>query len=123
MASETLGVTRLKNPQHPGKSIMVACLKPYDLTVTEAAKILGVSRQALNNVINGHAAISPEMAFRLSRAFGGTAEVWLRMQFAYQLDAVYKDKALFKRVKGVKPYKEPRISVKSKAKARRAVLA
>lgn len=55
-------------------------LEPLNLTVTEAAKVLGVTRQALNNVVNEKAGISPEMAIRLSRAFGSTPETWVRMQ-------------------------------------------
>jgi addiction module HigA family antidote len=75
----------MKNPPHPGRSVRDACLEPLGLTVTEGAKILGVSRQALNNVVTGKAAISPEMAIRLSKAFGSTPETWLQMQLAYDL--------------------------------------
>jgi len=75
----------MKNPPHPGGSIRRACLEPLDLSVTEGAKILGVTRQALNNIINGKSGISPEMAIRLSKAFGSTPETWLRMQLAYDL--------------------------------------
>ncbi len=53
--------------------------------MTEGAKVLGVSRQALNNVVNGKSGISPEMAIRLTKAFGSTPETWLRMQMAYDL--------------------------------------
>jgi antitoxin HigA-1 len=75
----------MKNPPHPGGSIRRACLEPLGLSVTEDAKILGVTRQALNNVINGKSGISPEMAIGLSKAFGSTPETWLRMQLAYDL--------------------------------------
>lgn len=75
----------MKNPPHPGLSIRADCLEPLGLTITEAAKALGVSRQALNNLIHGKAAISPEMAIRLDKAFGGGAETWLRLQAAYDL--------------------------------------
>jgi antitoxin HigA-1 len=75
----------MKNPPHPGRSIRNACLEPLGLSVTDAAKLLGVTRQALNNVINGKSAISPEMAIRLTKAFGSTPETWLRMQLAYDL--------------------------------------
>ena len=75
----------MKNPPHPGESIRADCLEPLRLTVTDAAKALGVSRQALNNLINGQAGISPEMAIRLDKAFGGGAETWLRLQAAYDL--------------------------------------
>ena len=64
--------------------------------MTEGAKVLGVTRQALNNVVNGKAAISPEMAIRLAKAFGSTAETWLRMQLAYDLAAARKDESKIK---------------------------
>ncbi len=76
---------RMKNPVHPGRVIRQDCLEPLDLSVTAAARALGVTRQALNNVVNERAAISPEMAVRLSKAFGGTAETWLAMQAAFDL--------------------------------------
>src|SRR5271170_1506421 len=75
----------MKNPPHPGRSIRAACLEPLGLSVTDGAKLLGVTRQALNNVINGKSGISPEMAIRLTKAFGSTAETWLQMQLAYDL--------------------------------------
>jgi addiction module HigA family antidote len=78
----------MKNPPHPGPSIKMDCLDPLGLSVTEGAKVLGVTRQALSNVINGKAGISAEMAVRLSKAFGGTPDVWLRMQIAYELAQV-----------------------------------
>ena len=59
------------------------CLEPLGLYVTAAVKVLGITRQALNNVVNGKSGISPEMAIRLSKAFGSTPETWLRMQLAY----------------------------------------
>ena len=62
----------MKNPPHPGRSIRNACLDALGLSVTEGAKVLGVSRQTLNNVIHGKSGISPEMAIRLSKAFGST---------------------------------------------------
>lgn len=75
----------MKNPVHPGRLVRYDCLEPLGLTVTAAAKALGVTRQALNNVVNERAAISPEMAIRLAKAFGSTAEAWLAMQTAYDL--------------------------------------
>jgi addiction module HigA family antidote len=81
----------MKNPPHPGESIRADCLEPLGLTVTKAAKALGVSRQALNNIINGQAGISPEMAIRLDKAFGGGAETWLRLQASYDLAQAEKD--------------------------------
>ena len=80
----------MQNPPHPGLSIKLDCLEPLGLSVTEGARALGVTRQALSNVINGKAGISAEMATRLSQAFGGTAEVWLRMQTVYDLAQVQR---------------------------------
>ena len=70
------------NPPHPGRIVRQDCLEALELTVTEGAKVLGVSRQALNNLVNEDAGISPEMAIRLEKAFGSTADTWLRMQSA-----------------------------------------
>ena len=75
----------MKNPPHPGLSVRHDCIEPLDLTITEAANILGVTRQALNNLVNGKSGISPEMAIRLDKAFGGGAETWLRLQMNYDL--------------------------------------
>ena len=86
----------MKNPPHPGESVRADCIEPLGVTVTEAAKALGVSRQALNNLINGQAGISPEMAIRLDKAFGGGAETWLRLQAAYDLAQVEKDSSKIK---------------------------
>lgn len=86
----------MKNPPHPGRSIRNACLEPLGLSVTDGAKILGVTRQALNNVINGKSAISPEMAIRLTKAFGSTPDTWLRMQVAYDLAQAMKDESKIK---------------------------
>jgi addiction module HigA family antidote len=86
----------MKNPAHPGRIVRGACLEPLGLSVTAGAKILGVSRQTLNNVINGKSGISPEMAIRLTKAFGSTAETWLRMQLAYDLAAARKEESKIK---------------------------
>ncbi len=75
----------MKNPPHPGSAIKYDCLEPLGLSVTAGARVLGVARPTLSNVINGKAAISPEMAIRLEKAFGSTADAWLRMQVAYDL--------------------------------------
>jgi antitoxin HigA-1 len=75
----------MKTPPHPGKSIALDCLQPYELSVTEGARILGVSRQTLSNLVNGGSGVSPEMAIRLSKAFGSTPQAWLKMQLAYDL--------------------------------------
>ena len=86
----------MKNPVHPGRIVRHDCLEPLGLSVTEGTKALGVTRQALNNVINGKSGISPEMAIRLSKAFGSTAETWLRMQLAYDLAQSRKDESKIK---------------------------
>lgn len=78
----------LRNPPHPGLSVRHDCLVPLGLTVTEGARALGVTRQALNNLVNGKNGISPEMAVRLDKAFGGGADIWLRLQMAYDLARV-----------------------------------
>jgi addiction module HigA family antidote len=83
----------MKNPPHPGELVKYDCLEALGLSVTKGAAILGVSRQALSNLINGHTAITPEMAIRLEKAFGGTAESWLRMQLAYDLAQAQKQAA------------------------------
>ena len=75
----------MKSPPHPGRSIRENCLIPIGLNVTEAAKILGVARHTLSRVLNGHAAISPEMAIRLEKAGWSSAEFWLRRQITYNL--------------------------------------
>ena len=80
----------MKSPVHPGKIIRHDCLVPLGLTVTAAAKVLRVSRQALNNLLNGKAGVTPEMAIRLAKAFGGTADTWLRMQMNYDLARAMK---------------------------------
>ncbi|WP_395828546.1 HigA family addiction module antitoxin [Elstera sp.] len=75
----------LKNPPHPGLSVREDCLAPVGLTVSETAKHLGVSRKQLSDLVNGHAGISPKMAIRLDKAFGGGSETWYRLQATYDL--------------------------------------
>ncbi len=72
-------------PPHPGLSIKQNCLDALGLSVTEAANVLGVARHTLSRVLNGHAAISPEMAIRLEKAGWSNADFWLRLQAAYDL--------------------------------------
>lgn len=83
----------MKNPVHPGAVVRFDCLEPLGLSVTEAAKVLGVSRQALNNLVNGKAGVSAEMALRLSKAFGGDPKFWLRLQMNYDLDRIQRRQA------------------------------
>lgn len=73
----------MKNPPHPGQSVRHDCIEPLGLTITEAAEALGVTRQTLNNLVNGKSGVSTDMAIRLAKAFGGDAETWLRLQTAY----------------------------------------
>ncbi len=75
----------MSNPPHPGRIVRRQCLEPLGLSVTRAAKGLGVTRQALSDLVNGHAGVSTEMAVRLSKAFGSSPETWLGMQMAYDL--------------------------------------
>ena len=76
---------RMYNPPHPGEVLKQLCLEPLKLSVTEAAKALGVSRKTLSGILNGRAGISPEMAVRLSIAFETSAESWLNQQTQYDL--------------------------------------
>lgn len=80
----------MKNPPHPGRIIRQECIEPLGLTITDAAKRLGVKRQTLNNLVNGKAGISAEMSIRLSKAFGSRPEVWLGLQMQYDLARAQK---------------------------------
>jgi len=80
----------MKNPPHPGLSVRHDCLEPLGLSVTEAAKKLGVSRKQMSDIVNCRSGISPEMAIRLDKAFGGGAETWCRLQAAYDLAQAMK---------------------------------
>ena len=93
----------MKNPPHPGRSIKDACLKPLRLSVTEGAKVLGVTRHTLSRVINGQSGVSPDMAIRLEKAGWSNADHWLRLQTAYELAQARKRQDQIK----VEPY-EPR---------------
>ena len=75
----------MHNPPHPGEVLKTLCLEPLNLTVTHAARSLGVSRKTLSSILNGRAGISPEMAVRLSIAFNTSAESWLSQQLQYDL--------------------------------------
>jgi addiction module HigA family antidote len=76
---------KMPSPPHPGEILRDLCLKPLGLTVTKAAAALGVSRKTLSALLNGRGGISPEMAVRLSLAFGTTAESWMNQQVQYDL--------------------------------------
>ena len=80
----------MKNPPHPGLSVRHDCLEPLGLSVTEAARRLGVSRTQLSDVVNCRSGISPEMAIRLDKAFGGGAGTWYRLQSTWELAQALK---------------------------------
>jgi addiction module HigA family antidote len=83
---------KMHNPPHPGEVLRQLCLEPLNLTVTDAARSLGVSRKALSSILNGRTGISPEMAVRLSIAFSTSAESWLTQQLQYDLWHAEKDR-------------------------------
>ena len=90
----------MKNPPHPGLSVKHDCLEPLALTVTAAARALGVSRKQLSDVVNCRSGISAEMAIRLDKAFGGGAAAWYQLQAAYDMAQAMKraDKIQVERV-------------------------
>lgn len=75
----------MHDPPHPGEHVRLNCLEPLGLSVTDGAKALGVSRQALSALVNGKAGVSPEMAVRLSKVFGSTVRHWMQLQMNYDL--------------------------------------
>ncbi len=75
----------MRHPPHPGRSIRITCLDPAGLSVTDAARVLGVARHTLSRLLNGHAGISAEMAIRLEKAGWSNAEFWMSLQAAYDL--------------------------------------
>jgi len=93
---------KIKNPPHPGRIIKQECLEPLELSITRAADILGVTRLTLSNVVNSKNGVSPEMAIRLSKAFGSSPEVWLGLQMDYDLAQAEKKSSRIK-VKKVIP--------------------
>lgn len=76
----------MKNPPHPGEHVRQDCLEPLGLSVTDAAKALGVARHTLNRLVNQHSGISPEMAIRFEKMGWGTADGWFRLQMNYDLN-------------------------------------
>ncbi|MDE2880879.1 MAG: HigA family addiction module antitoxin [Acidobacteriota bacterium] len=99
----------MKNPPHPGSIVLHECMEPLGLSVTEAAAKLGVSRKQLSAVVNGRSGISAEMAIRLSKAFGGSAEMWVRLQANYNLSRAMEraDEIQVERVWPEPPAAEP----------------
>lgn len=88
----------MKNPPHPGGVVLRQCIEPLGLTVTDAARALDVTRNTLSELVNERRGLSPEMAVRLAKVFGGGAETWLRMQAAYDLSQVPADRIKLKRL-------------------------
>jgi antitoxin HigA-1 len=82
----------MKNPPHPGGVVLRQCIEPLGLTITDAADALGVTRNTLSELVNGKRGISPEMAVRLAKVFGGTEEGWLVQQAQYDLAHVQRDR-------------------------------
>jgi len=114
-----------KNPVHPGRIVKHDYLEPLGLSATEGAKVLGVTRQTLTKIVNANtkivnaqSAISPEMAIRLTKAFGSTPETWLRMQLACDLAAARKNESKIKVRRQIRPARIARIAGQMPATAR-----
>ena len=88
----------MKNPPHPGGFVLRQCIEPLGLTITSAATALGVTRTTLSELVNGRRGLSPEMAVRLSKVFGGSAESWLIQQAQFDLARVNADQMKLKRL-------------------------
>jgi addiction module HigA family antidote len=88
----------MKNPPHPGGFVLRQCIEPLGLTIKDAAAALGVTRTTLSELVNGKRGISPEMAVRLSKVFGGSAEIWITQQAHYDLAKVRADRIKLKRL-------------------------
>jgi addiction module HigA family antidote len=88
----------MKNPPHPGLVVLNECIEPLGLTITDAAAALGVTRNTLSQLVNGKRGISPEMAVRLAKVFGGSPEGWLVQQAQYDLAHVHAHRLKLKRL-------------------------
>jgi antitoxin HigA-1 len=88
----------MKNPPHPGGVVLRQCIEPLELSITAAAAALGVTRTTLSELVNERRGISPEMAIRLEKVFGGSAESWLIQQAQYDLAQVHADRIKLKRL-------------------------
>ena len=89
----------MKTPPHPGVVVLQECIEPSGLTITRAAAALGVTRNTLSELVNAKRGISPEMAVRLAKVFGGTEQGWLIQQAQYDLAQVRRDRIKLKRLK------------------------
>jgi addiction module HigA family antidote len=88
----------MKNPPHPGQVVLAECIEPLGLTITQAARALGVTRTTLSELVNGRRGISPEMAVRLSQVFGGSASSWATQQAHYDLAQIPAGRIHLKRL-------------------------
>jgi len=88
----------MKNPPHPGGVVLRQCIEPLGLTITDAASALGVTRTTLSELVNGKRGVSAEMAVRLSKVFGASAESWLTQQAQYELAQVRVDRIKLRRL-------------------------
>jgi addiction module HigA family antidote len=88
----------MKNPPHPGGVVLRQCIEPLGLSITDAAAALGVTRNTLSELVNGKRGISPEMAVRLAKVFGGTEQGWLVQQAQYDLAHVDRERIKLKRL-------------------------
>lgn len=88
----------MKNPPHPGGVVLRQCIEPLGLTITDAARALGVTRNTLSELVNGKRGVSPEMAVRLSTVFGGAEQGWLVQQAQYDLAQVRRKRIKVKRL-------------------------
>jgi addiction module HigA family antidote len=88
----------MKNPPHPGGFVLRECIEPLGLSITQAGEALGVSRKTLSELVNEKCGISPEMAVRLSKVFGGSAEGWLIQQAQHDLAQVRASRIKLKRL-------------------------
>jgi addiction module HigA family antidote len=88
----------MKSPPHPGGVVLRQCIEPLALSITDAAAALGVTRTTLSELVNGKRGISPEMAVRLSKVFGGSAASWLTQQVHYELAHIDADRIKLKRL-------------------------
>ena len=88
----------MKNPPHPGGAVLRQCIEALNLTITDAARALDVTRNTLSELVNERRGVSPEMAVRLAQVFGGSAETWLRMQASYDLARIGAGRIRLKRL-------------------------
>jgi antitoxin HigA-1 len=88
----------MKNPPHAGDFVLRQCIEPLGLTIEDAAAALGVTRTTLSELVNGKRGISPEMAVRLPKVFGGSAESWITQQAHYDVSQVRADRTKLKRL-------------------------